>query len=452
MIEIKLPEIGDGIESGDVLEVLVRVGDVIEAGQDIIELETDKATTGIPATHSGRVVEIHVQEGDTAPIGSVLVTVEQTDSASAATVDAPKVEPPAAPPSSQQENQATEPQPTSESVAETPSADPEPPEPVETPTPAPAPKTVEVAAQSTTTKSEGADPSAIAAGPSIRRFARELGVDLRHVVGSGKKGRITREDVLATVRKANAQTGPAGEDPTEGDAWGPTQRQKLSRIRRAIATKMEESWSTCPRVTNFDDANVSELEEFRQASKADYARQGIKLTSTPFVIKAVAMSLKANPVVNSSLDLANNEMVFREYVNIGIAMDTERGLVVPSLRQADELSVFEIAVELKRIVDEVRNNDFKPEDLRGSTFTISNLGAIGGTYSTPIINVPEVAILLLGRSRKMPIVVDDQVAVRLMMPLSLSYDHRVVDGADAARFLNDLIQYLETPSRLLLGP
>ena len=193
------------------------------------------------------------------------------------------------------------------------------------------------------------------------------------------------------------------------------------------------------------------LEEIRQNSKQDYAARDIKLTTMPFVIKAVAMSLRAHPVINASVDLNEGTIIYKEYVNVGIAVDTERGLVVPALRNADELAIPEIARQLSEMAVNVRENNFSIEDLRGGTFTISNLGAIGGTYSTPIINVPETAILLIGRSRKMPIVVDDQIKVRLMMPLSISYDHRLIDGGAAARFLNEVKGYLEAPSRLLLA-
>ena len=226
----------------------------------------------------------------------------------------------------------------------------------------------------------------------------------------------------------------------------------MPKIRKTIASKMHESWSTVPRVTNFDDADVTSLEAMRQASKADYAASGIKLTTMPFVIKACALALKSNPLLNASIDMANEQIIYKHYVNIGIAVDTDRGLVVPSLRSADQLSIPSIARGLGDIANSARTGDFSVDDLRGSTFTISNLGAIGGTYSTPIINTPEVAILLVGRSRKMPIVIDDKIEVRLMMPLSLSYDHRLVDGGAAARFLNDVIGFLSTPSRLLIAP
>jgi pyruvate dehydrogenase E2 component (dihydrolipoamide acetyltransferase) len=298
----------------------------------------------------------------------------------------------------------------------------------------------------------------------VRRFAREVGVDLQQVQGSGPGGRITRDDVLEVVRqtstspRAAADAGPSGQVAEElpgepaTDMWGNIRREPLTRIRKTIAAKMHESWSTVPRVTNFDDADVTELEKIRQASKTDYATAGIKLTSMPFLIKAVAMSLRRHPLLNASLDLENNQIIYKDYVSVGIAVDTERGLVVPALRDADRLSIAETAKQLAQLAQKARESSFTIEDLRGTTFSVSNLGAIGGTYSTPVVNVPEVAILLVGRSRKLPVVLDDQVVVRLMMPLSLSYDHRLVDGATAARFLNEVIGYLQAPGRLLLAP
>ena len=262
--------------------------------------------------------------------------------------------------------------------------------------------------------------------------------------------------MLAVVRQvakaARTRGGSQLPADTATDDYGPIHVEKLPRIRKTIAHKMHESWTTAPRVTNFDDADVTELEHIRQSSKADYAEKGIKLTAMPFVIKAVAMALQEHPAINAVIDMQAEQIIYKHYINIGIAVDTDRGLVVPSLRGADQLSIPDIARSLASMAGKVRDGEFGLEDLRGSTFTISNLGAIGGTYSTPIINVPEVAILLIGRSRKMPVVVDDQVTIRLMMPLSLSYDHRLVDGATAARFLNEVIGYLEAPSRLLLAP
>jgi pyruvate/2-oxoglutarate dehydrogenase complex dihydrolipoamide acyltransferase (E2) component len=313
----------------------------------------------------------------------------------------------------------------------------------------------------------------VPAGPAIRRFAREVGVDLSSVSGTGLNGRITRDDVLEVVRSGSrSPAAGAGAAAAAGvaaagvaaaaaanlpgqagaDNYGPVRVEKMKKIRKTIASKMHESWTTCPRVTNFDDADVTDLEGIRQNSKADYKEIGIKLTTMPFIIKAVAMALKQHPTINASIDMDAGEITYKDYVNVGIAVDTDNGLIVPNMRNADLQSIPALAKGLTEMAENVRNNNFAIDDLRGGTFTISNLGSIGGTYSTPIINVPETAILLVGRSRKMPVVVEnDEVAVRLMMPLSLSYDHRLIDGGTAQRFLNEVIGYLEAPSRLLMA-
>ena len=223
----------------------------------------------------------------------------------------------------------------------------------------------------------------------------------------------------------------------------------MTKIRRTIAANMARSAQTLPHVTNFDEADVTELERIRQGSKASLTASDVKLTSLAFVIKAVAHSLKSNPMLNASIDMEEEQIIFKEYVNIGIAVDTERGLVVPAMRNVTSLSIPQIAQELANLSAKARDTKFTLEDLRGGTFTISNLGAVGGVYSTPIINHPEVGVLLVGRSRHVPVVIEGKVEVRLMMPLSLSYDHRLVDGATAARFLNEVIGYLESPGRLL---
>lgn len=468
-IQVRVPDLGDGIESGDVLEILVREGDQIKKDQGIVELETDKATVEVPSSHAGKVSKVHIKTGQSVAVGEVLISLESEGAAEtkatpakaapAAAKAAPAAEPPAQPakaapakPAAKAPPAAPAPKPAAAAKA-APSAEPadadaamfvskEPPASPATPPPG--------------TTAAGAG---IAASPAVRRFAREVGVDLRMVHGSGPGGRISREDVLEAVRKASqtaAAAAPAvraGPGEPSTDNWGPIRIEKMPKIRRTIAVQMHKSWETCPRVTNFDDADVTELERIRVSSKADYAARGIKLTSLPFVIKAVAMSLRNHPVVNASIDMENGQIIYKDYINLGIAVDTDRGLVVPSLRGADRLSIPEIARQLSAMAEKVRNSEFTIDDLRGSTFTISNLGAVGGTYSTPIINVPEVAILLVGRSRKLPVVIEnDQIAARLVMPLSLSYDHRIVDGAVAARFLNDVIGYLGAPSRLLLAP
>ena len=293
------------------------------------------------------------------------------------------------------------------------------------------------------------------AGPAVRRLARELGVDLARVRGSGSAGRIVREDVIAAVRQASAAPTSARTRPDaaglERDDWGPIRREQMSRMRKTISANMVRSVSTIPHLTNFDDADVTELDRLRKESVAEYAKSNLKLTSLSFVIKAVSLSLRQHPAVNATVDPEKGEIVYKEYVNVGLAVDTPRGLVVPVLRDCDQLSIPQIAQAIVDTAEKAKNAQYTIDDLRGGTFTISNLGAVGGTYSTPIINWPEVAILLLGRSRKMPVVHEDRIEPRLMMPLSLSYDHRLVDGAMAARFLNEVIGYLESPGRLLLA-
>ena len=285
----------------------------------------------------------------------------------------------------------------------------------------------------------------------MRRLAREVGIDLNAVAGTGDGGRITRDDIMTVVRGNGGRVSSSGSGTGQSDGFGPVRIEKMPKIRQTIARKMHESWETCPRVTNFDDADVTDLEALRQNNKVDYAERGIKLTTMPFLIKAVAMALKAHPVINASIDLDAGQIIYKEYVNVGIAVDTDRGLVVPSIRDADKMAIPDIAKSLGDLATKVRSGDFGVDDLRGGTFTISNLGAIGGTYSTPIINTPETAILLAGRSRKMPVVVGDEIMIRLMMPLSISYDHRLIDGGAAARFLNDVIAFLESPNKLLLA-
>jgi pyruvate dehydrogenase E2 component (dihydrolipoamide acetyltransferase) len=429
--EFTLPDLGENIASGDVVTVFVSEGDVVKPGQALLEVETDKAVIEVPCPPGGRVEKVLVKKGDTVKVGQALVVLGAAGAAPAAPPKAAA----AAPPQTAAAKQPAAPAPAAP-VAPPPVA-------VEAPRPV-AVEPEPVAATATV------DP----AGPAVRRLARELGVDLARVRGTGPTGRIVREDVIAAVRQASSGAPAArlrATAGTEQDDWGPIRREQMSRMRKTIAANMVRSVSTIPHLTNFDDADVTELERLRKESAAEYAKSNLKLTALAFVIKAVSLSLRQHPSINASIDPEKGEIVYKEYVNIGLAVDTPRGLVVPVLRDCDELSIPQIAQAIADTAEKAKNAQYGVEDLRGGTFTISNLGAVGGAYSTPIINWPEVAILLLGRSRKMPVVHEDRIEPRLMMPLSLSYDHRLVDGAMAARFLSEVIGYLESPGRLLLA-
>ena len=436
--EFTLPDLGENITSGDVVSVLVKAGDVVSPGQAVLEVETDKAVIEVPCPPGGVIQEVLVKKGETVNVGQALMSLSSSESP-------PEKAPPAAPTPVTESVAAAKPSPvveTNETVAVAQSvAAAQPPAPV-------------AASNGEATNNTLASDVINPAGPAVRRLARELGVDLGRVSGSGPSGRIVREDVVAAVRRAGGQAGSNSRTVRSGgeqDDWGPIHREKMSRMRKTIATNMVRSVATIPHLTNFDDADVTELERLRKDSATEYAKSDVKLTALAFVVKAVSLSLKQHPSVNSTVDMEKGELVYKDYVNIGLAVDTSRGLVVPVLRDCDQQSIPQIAQEIAKTAEKAKNAQYGVEDLRGGTFTISNLGAIGGTYSTPIINHPEVAILLLGRSRKLPIVYEDRVEPRLMMPLSLSYDHRVIDGAMAARFLKEVIGYLESPGRLLLA-
>lgn len=445
--EIKLPNLGENIDSGDVLTIFVSEGEAVTKDQDLLEIETDKATAAVPSPEAGTIVKILVAEGDSVDVGAPIFEID------GAAAPAPKEEPKAETPKSSEE-----------AKPEPPAPSPEPPTVAASPAPAPAPVQPATPSPQPTTPSPQVDVpgdgvSSTAAGPSVRRLARELGVDLRRVRPSGASGRITEDDLQAHVRQAQEQAKSAvspGVTPPgapDSDGQGAVRVEKMSRMRKKIASNMVASYTTIPQLTNFDDVDVTELEEMRQQSKEDYAKRGLKLSQMPFLIKAIASSLRLHPIVNASVDMEAGNVIYKEYVNIGIAVDTEHGLMVPVLRDADRLSISQIAREMDRLIIAARERSLANEEMQGGTFTISNMGAVGGTYSTPIINPPEVAILLVGRSRMLPTIIDEEtIESRLIMPLSLSYDHRVVDGADAARFVNAVKDFLSAPGRLLLAP
>ncbi len=437
--EFILPDLGEGIEEGDVVRVLVSEGDEIEADQPVLELETDKALIEVPSPFGGTVASIKVKSGDRVPVGAVLLTVEG-----------------AAP--GESEPSEAEPEPAEAAVAveapaaefeEEPSSSREPArgpveEPAEEPTSpeaAPAPPTAEKGAP-------------VPAAPSTRRFARELGVDLGQVTGSGPGGRIVEEDVKGHVQAAlSGRGGGSGAPPPLPDftKWGDVERRPLRSIQRKAIEHMGLAWSQVPHVTQFEEADVTELEAFRQRHKDEAEARGGRLTPTVLILKAVVNALKAFPQFNASLDVEAEELVLKEYYHIGVAVDTDRGLLVPVIRDAERKDIFELALELGEVAERTRQGKIELETLQGGTFTITNLGTIAGTAFTPIVNYPEVSILGISRSREEPVVRDGRIDVRLLMPLALSYDHRVVNGADGARFIKHLAASLEDPGRLLLG-
>jgi pyruvate dehydrogenase E2 component (dihydrolipoyllysine-residue acetyltransferase) len=461
--QIKLPNLGENIESGDVLSILVSEGDTVAKDQDLLELETDKATMPVPSPSAGKITKILVSEGDTIKVGAAFMEIESASAAAPPAAKAPAAAP--SKPASTPAPTPAAPKPAKRIATESPATvklapKQQPPAPKQEAAPAPvrpAAKAPQVAADGEE-ESVGDGYASSAAGPAVRRLARQLGVDLRHVRPTGDAGRITVEDVQAFVRETNEQvaaTTSRGVTPPgtpDSDDYGGVRVEKMSRMRQTIARNMVASYTTIPQLTNFDDVDVTELEDMRNESKGDYEVRGIKLTTMSFLIKAAASALKRHPIVNASVDMDQQEITYKEYVNIGVAVDTERGLVVPVLRNVDRKSISQIAADLDRLATMARRGELSLEDMRGGTFTISNLGAVGGTYSTPIINPPEVAILLAGRSRILPQFVDRTIQPRLMLPLSITYDHRAVDGAAAARFLNDVKGYLSAPGRLLLAP
>jgi len=420
-MDVKLPKLGEGADSGVVVGIFVNVGDTVAKDQPILELENEKAVASIPSSAAGVVEKVHVKSGDRVSVGQRLITLAGGGAAPAA---------------------APAPKPAAKKVAVKAAPAPEPEEAVE--------EEVEESAEET--------PQPVAApvaSPSLRRMARELGIDLSKVRGTEAGGRITTQDVrnyLAKLAKAAAKPAPApaGAAPAKPAAqqidfsqFGPILKKPVTPLRKVIARRMSESWNTVARVTQFDDIDFTKLGEMRKKYAPAYESKGVKLTLTPFVLKAVAATLKAHPIFNSSLDEVANEIILKEYVHLGIAVDTDQGLMVPVLRDVDKKSMLDLAKELEQLAAKARDRKITADEMKGGTFTISNQGAIGGAHFTPIINLPEVAILGLGRGAMKAVVRDGQIVARLMTPIALSYDHRVIDGGSAARFTVDLVKAFE---------
>jgi pyruvate dehydrogenase E2 component (dihydrolipoamide acetyltransferase) len=454
--DVLLPDIGD-FENVDVAEVLVAVGDRVAAEQSLIVLESDKASMEIPSPVAGVIREMKVSVGDQVSQGTLLARIELDE----------KSEAPAAKP----EAPAPEPQPEpAPAPASAPAAAPAPKEQAEPAPPAASPAPI---AASLVEDREGVEvlPHSAAlvpaagelrahASPSVRRLARELGVDLRLVAGSARKGRITKEDVQGYVKSMIVKGTSAGV-PIAGVAvaaplkfdftqFGPTEIEPLNRIRKLSAANLHRSWVSIPLVTQFEEADITDLDAFRKEMKAEAETRGIKLTFLPFVLKACAYLLKEEPHFNASLDHTGENLIVKKYIHIGVAVDTPNGLVVPVVRDADQKGLYDIAAELMDVSARARERKLRPADLQGGSFSISSLGGIGGTFFTPLVNLPEVAILGVGRMDWRPVWRDGAFVPRLVLPLSLSYDHRVIDGADAARFVKRLSELLRDLRRLIL--
>jgi pyruvate dehydrogenase E2 component (dihydrolipoamide acetyltransferase) len=437
-VEVKLPLLGENLEGGGVVDVKVAPGAVVKEGDTLLEVDAGKATLEVPAPLAGRIVELKVKKGDQIQVGQVICTLDAADGAAAK--PAPKAAP--APPP-RKEAVSPAPKPAAEEA--------KPPPPAPPPAAAPKPPPARQPEQPAVVQPAATDQQVLA-GPATRRLARELGVPLERVRGSGREGRVTEDDVREFVRQlavapaplavaANGQAAPA---LPSFEQWGPVERQPLSHIRRLTARQMSLAWNLVPHVTQHDLADVTVLEAFR---KQQSDGKGPKLTMTAFALKACAIALKEFPTFNASLDTANEQLVLKRYYHIGVAVDTDHGLLVPVIRDVDKKSVQELAAEVSAAAEAARA---RKGELTGGTFTITNLGGIGGTAFTPIVNYPEVAILGLSRSRWQPAVHEGEVVPRLLLPLSLSYDHRVIDGAAAARFTRRIADLLENPLTMLL--
>jgi pyruvate dehydrogenase E2 component (dihydrolipoamide acetyltransferase) len=422
-LEVHLPEIGD-FHDVDVVELLVSVGQRVEKEQSLLVLESDKATMEIPAPAAGVIEELRVGVGDQVNEGD-LIAVIRADAATGPREPTPQTTPPAPPAAV-----------------------------------APAPEPLRAAEPEDAAEPAPNRPPPAHATPSVRRLARELGVDLARVPGTARRGRITREDVQKFVKASLSQGGAPGV-PLAGVAvaapldidfskWGATELQPLHRVRRISAANLHRSWVTVPHVTQFDEADITELDAFRVAQKDEAKRRNVKLTFLPFVVKAITAALREFPHFNSSLDRTGESLIVKKYFHIGVAVDTENGLVVPVIRNADQKGLFELAAELEDLSTRARSRRLRPADLQGGSFSISSLGGIGGTFFTPIVNHPEVAILGVSRMQWKPVWQGKDFAPRLILPLSLSYDHRVIDGADAVRFTRRLAELVGDLRRLLL--
>jgi pyruvate dehydrogenase E2 component (dihydrolipoamide acetyltransferase) len=479
MAEFKVPELGENVAGGDVTRILVKVGDTIKRDQPVLELETDKATIEVPSSVAGVVQSIDVKQGDKIKVGASVLTVDDSASGNGAGGGKAAAAAPAAAaakPDADQPAAAAAPEPAVPDArdGERGQAAKDAPQKV-LPMPSRAPGTRAEAAEAKPAPDAPPSPppgrpegQAAPASPAVRRLAREVGVDVNQVQGSGPSGRISLDDVKEHARRILSSvpstllgaSGSAGAAmPAAARAaralpdfskWGDVERQPWSNIRRVTAEHLSYAWNTIPHVTQSDKADVTALEELRRKFKDQIAKSGGNLTVTAMLVRILATAVKSFPQFNASVDVERGEIVLKKFVNIGVAVDTDRGLLVPVIRNADQKNILQIAIELNELAAKARDRKLTLEEMSGGSMTISNLGGIGGTYFTPIVNWPEVAILGVSRGTTEPVWRDDQFVPRQMLPLSLSYDHRVIDGADAMRFLRWVVEAIEQPFLLSL--
>jgi pyruvate dehydrogenase E2 component (dihydrolipoamide acetyltransferase) len=417
--------LGEGAESGTVVSIFVKPGDQVNEGQTILELENEKAVAPIPSSASGRVAKLYVKEGDKISAGQSILAL--TDDGAAAPAAAPATAPVAA-------RLGNTSAPATVSQPQRPAAE----------------------APSVAVLGEPVANGSVAASPTVRKLAHDLGIDLTRVRGSERGGRIVLEDLRAYIQQLQqlalqpktasspvATVAKPAAEKVDFAKWGPVDRQPLTSLRKIIAQRMHESWASVPRVTQFDEADITNIVALRKKYVARYEKKGASLTLTPFLMKAIVEVLKKHPTFNCSLDEASEEIVFKKYYHIGIAVDTEQGLLVPVIRDVDKKSLLQLSKELTDLAEKTRQRKVAADDLKGGTFTISNQGSIGGSFFTPIVNKPEVAILGVGRGVLKPVVRGAKIEKRMLLPLGLSYDHRVIDGGTAARFTVEVVQALE---------
>jgi pyruvate dehydrogenase E2 component (dihydrolipoamide acetyltransferase) len=428
-MDVKLPQLAEGVEGGTVVSILVTEGQEVKKDQPLMELETQKAVGSIPAPQSGVVTKIYVKQGMEVAVGQALIAIETSGTATATAAPTQK----AAPPPNEASTKAPAPS-TSPRAASVPT---------------------EVGAADYRYESKSGVPPP--APPSVRKIARELDIDLARVKGSEAGGRINLADVRAYIQKLQqlafqpaAATSPTTTAPQPKPAeaidfakWGPIRREKMSPLRRTVSRRMVESWTTIPKINQFADADITALLALRKKHAAAYEKKGAHLTLTSFLLAVLGRTLKKHQRANSSMDDTTLEIVFKDYCHIGVAVDSEGGLIVPVLRDVDKKSLLQLSQELHALTEKTRQRKLSIEELQGGTFTISNQGSIGGSHFTPIIYAPQVAILGVGQGQARPVAIDGKIAIRTILPLCLAYDHRVLDGADAVRFLKDIIADLE---------